>query len=117
MYIDPTIFLEITTTNSPIIGQPLMLQCSATIMRDITSSVDIIWTDGSNAQVRRVNNIAASNIDTLTVYNDIFVIPSLDISDIGSIYQCEVVIYSSPPIMAKDDFTISFLSAGMYAII
>jgi len=83
-----------------------MLQCSATTVRGITSRVDIIWTNGSNTQVRRVNNIAASNMNTSAVYNDIFVIPSLDISDIGGVYQCEVIINSSPPITVKQDFTI-----------
>jgi len=115
-YVDPTIFIEITTANSPIIGRPLILQCSATTVRGITSRVDIIWINGSNTQVRRVNNIAASNINTSEIYNDIFVIPSLDISDIGSVYQCEVIINSSPPIMAKDNFTIPFPSTGMYVM-
>ena len=79
-----------------------MLQCSATTVRGITSRVDIIWTNGSNTQVRKVNNI------------DIFVIPSLHISDIGSVYQCEVIINLSPPIIVKDDFTIPFPSTGTY---
>jgi len=84
-----------------------MLQCCAITVRGITSRVDIIWTNGSNIQVRRFNNIAASNIlNTSAVYNDIFVIPSLDIGDIGSVYQCEVVINTSPPIIVEDDFTI-----------
>jgi len=85
-------------------------------VRGITSRVDIIWTNGSNTQVRRVNNIAASNIlNTSAVYNDMFVIPSLDISDIGGVYQCEVIINLSPPIIVKDDFTIPipFPSTGM----
>jgi len=84
-----------------------MLQCSATTVRGVTSRVDIIWTNGSNTQIRRVNNIATSNIlNTSAVYNDIFVIPSLDISDISVVYQCEVIINTSPPISAKDDFKI-----------
>jgi len=82
-------------------------------VRGITSRVDIIWTNGSNTQVRRANNVAASNINTSAVYNDIFVIPSLDISDISGVYQCEVVINSSPPIKVKDDFTIPFPTTSM----
>jgi len=85
-------------------------------VRGITSRVDIIWTNGSNTQVRKINNITASSIlNTLTVYNDILVIPSLDISDIGDVYKCEVTINSSPPINVKDDFTIPipFSSTGM----
>ena len=75
-------------------------------MRGITSTIDIIWTTG-DTQVRRVNNITpSSNINSRSVYNDLFIIPSLDISDIGSIYQCEVFVNSILPSTAKTDFII-----------
>ena len=75
-------------------------------MRGITSRVDIIWTTG-DTQVRRVNNVtASSNINSTSVYYDSFIIPSLNISDIGSVYQCEVLINSIVPATANADFTI-----------
>ena len=80
-------------------------------MRRVTSRVDIIWTTG-NRQVRRINNVVARRINTLTVYNDSFVIPSLDIGDIGANYQCEVLVNSFPSTKVKNDFTIPF--PGMY---
>ena len=90
----------------PAINQPLILQCTATIVRGITSTVDIIWTTG-DTQVRRVNNvIASSNINSTSVYYDSFIIPSLNISDIGSVYQCEVLINSVVPSTANADFII-----------
>ena len=99
-------------TTNPAVDQPLILQCTATIVRGITSTVDIIWTTG-DTQVRRVNNVtASSNINSTSVYNDSFIIPLLDISDIGSVYQCEVLINSLPPITAKTDFIIPI--PGMY---
>ena len=92
--------------NNPTIYQPLMLQCDATIVRGINSTVDIIWTTG-DTQVRRVNNVtASSNINSISVYNDSFIIPSLNISDIGSVYQCEVLINSMLPTAAKEDYTL-----------
>lgn len=96
---------------SPVIDQSLPLECTVTSVTDIASRVDIVWTTG-NKQVRRVNNVAASDINTLTAYKDTFVTPPLDISDIGSIYQCKVIINSSPPTVATDDFTIPL--PGMY---
>ena len=78
-------------------------------MRGITSTVDIIWTTG-DTQVRRVNNVtASSNINSISVYNDSFIIPSLNISDIGSVYQCEVLVNSTAD---KADFIIPL--PGMY---
>ena len=104
--IDPIVAVEIVNDNSPEIYRPLILQCTATIVRGITSRVDIIWTTG-DTQVRRVNNvIAISNINSTSVYYDSFIIPSLNISDIGIVYQCEVLINSVVPTTAKANFTI-----------
>ena len=106
MITDPIVTVEGTTTNSPAIYQPLILLCTATIVRGITSEVDIIWTTG-NTQVRRVNNvIASSNINSSSIYNDSFIIPSLNLSDIGSVYECEVLINSILPITAKTDYVV-----------
>ena len=105
-YIDPSIAVEVIATNIPAIFQPLILQCNATIEGGITSTVDIIWTTG-DTQVRRFNNVTASgNINSTSVYNDSFIIPSLNISDIGYVYQCEVLINSFVPTTAKADFII-----------
>ena len=106
MYIDPSIAVEVIATNIPAIYQPLVLQCNATIEGGITSTVDIIWTT-EDTLVRRVNNItASSNINSTSIYNDSFIIPSLNISDIGYVYQCEVLINSIIPTTAKADFII-----------
>ena len=106
MIVDPVITIEVTTINSPEIYQPLILQCTATIVRGITSRVDIIWTTG-NTQVRRVNDVtASSNINSSSIYNDSFIIPSLSLSDIGSVYECEVLIDSFVPTTAKTDFIV-----------
>ena len=105
--IDPIITVEVTVEH-PEIYQPLILQCTATILRSITSTVDIIWTTG-NTQVRRVNNVtASSNINSSSIYNDSFIIPSLNVSDIGigSVYQCEALINSVSPSTVKTDFVI-----------
>ena len=88
------------------IDQPLVLQCNSTIVKGITNTVDIIWTTG-NAQVRRVNNVtASSNTYSQSIYNDSFIIPSLNLSDIRSVYECEVLINSVLPVTAKTDFTV-----------
>ena len=105
-YVGPVVTVEVNASTRPEIDQPLMLQCNATIVRGITSTVDIIWyTD--NTQVRRVNNVtASSNINSSSIYNDSFIIPSLNISDIGNMYQCEVLVNSVSPTRATANFSI-----------
>ena len=103
-----------TAVGTPTFNQPLILQCTATIVRGITSRVDIIWTTG-DTQVRRVNNVtASSNINSASLYNDSFIIPSLNISDIGSVYQCEVLINSILPTASKSSYTIPILGMPIY---
>ena len=103
---DPVVNIEASATNSPEIYQPLVIQCNTVIVRGITSTVDIIWTT-NNTQVRRVNNVtASSNINSSSIYNDSFIIPSLNLSDIGSVYECEVLINSFIPTTAKTDFIV-----------
>ena len=105
-FIDPIVAMQLFSDSIPTVYQPLILQCEATVVRGITSTVDIIWTT-RDTQVRRVNNVtASSNINSISVYNDSFIIPSLDISDIGSTYQCEVFVNSILPTTAKVDFII-----------
>ena len=104
--LDPIMNVEVMATGIPAINQSLTLQCTANIVRGISSTVDIIWTSG-DTQVRRVNNVtASSNINSTSVYNDLFIIPSLDISDIGNLYQCEVFVNSVIPTKAKEDYII-----------
>ena len=111
-FVDPIVSVEIMAASIPLINQPLVLQCTATTVGNITNTVDIIWTTG-NTQVRRVNNVrASSNINSSSIYNDSFIIPSLNVSDNGSVYECEVVINSVLPTRAKTDFNVSI--PGMY---
>ena len=91
------------------IYQPLILQCNATVVKDITSAVDIIWTTG-DTQVRRVNNVTAaiSNIDftSKSVYSDSFIMQTLDVGDTGSVYHCEIFINSIFNTTSKANYVI-----------
>ena len=116
IFIDPTVSVEIMAASIPSIDQPLALQCVVTTVEYITSTVDIIWTTG-NIQVRRVDNVkASSNINSSSIYNDSFIIPSLNVSDIGSVYECKVLINSVLPTAAIADFivAVSGLYTGFY---
>ena len=114
--IDPIVAVEVMAVRIPAINQPLILQCTATIARGINSAVDIIWTTG-DTQVRRINNVtASSNINSTSVYYDSFIIPSLNISDIDSVYQCEVLINSIVPTTANADFIITIPGTGGVAM-
>ena len=84
----------------------MILQCNANVIKGNATTIDIIWTT-DNTQVRRVNNVTASSyIDSSAIYNDSFIIPSLNISDIGIVYECEILVNSVLPSSAKTDVVI-----------
>ena len=81
------------------VGQDLTLQCTVTTVGGITSGVDVVWRrDG--AEVQRMDNVTLE-LNTL-VYSDTYTISPLTTSDEGSIFQCEVMINFSPPVMASN---------------
>ena len=91
--------------NTQTVGQSLTLQCEVTTVRGITSRVDIVWRDGST-ELERMNNVPSTTMDNSLVYTDSYNISQLSTDDEGRVIQCEVVINTSPPVMASDNITL-----------
>ena len=90
-----------TAANTQTVGQSLTLQCVVTTVRGITSRVDIVWSSDSTV-LRTMNNV--SSMDNSLVYTDSYnMLQPLSTTDDGRVIQCEVVINSSPSIMASDN--------------
>ena len=71
-----------------------------TTVRGITSRVDIVWSsDGMLETITGVN--ASSSSDSVIMYLASYTIPQLSTTDDSKVYQCEVVINTSPPVMAN----------------
>jgi len=94
----PTPSVTVTALNTQTVGQSLLLQCSTTI-RGITSTVDIIWSRG-NVMLSRRNNISPIMMDSSLIYRNTYNISQLSTGDDDIQYWCEVMINSSPPVMA-----------------
>ena len=101
----PLHLVEISTADRPRINNSLTLRCDAFTVIEDTSSVDIIWSISKNdRQIKRTNNITVSEIiDTLTIYSDSLMIPSLSLYDTENNYHCQVLINSTA---VKENFTI-----------
>ena len=86
-----------------------------TTVRGITSRVDIVWSsDGVHLKTIygvTINMLGQSN----AIYSANYTIPLLRSTDDGRVYQCDVVINTSPPIMATDSVTLDV--TGLYAVI
>ena len=98
----PSPNVTVTASNTQTVGQSLTLECNVSTVRGITSTVDIIWSsDGSELERMEGVNVS-STTDNSVVYTDTYNISQLSTTDDGREYQCEVVINTSPPVMANN---------------
>ena len=94
-----------TAPNTQTVGQSLTLQCAVTTVRGITSRVDIVWSSGG-MELERMNNVSSTAMDNSLVYTHSYTISQLSTTDDGRVIQCEVVINTSPSVMATDSITL-----------
>ena len=101
----PTV--RVIAPSTQIVGQSLTLECSVTTVRGITSRVDIVWSsdDGSVVQTVYGNNASLISSNS-TIYTSTYTIPLLSTADDGRVYECEVVINSSSPVMTTGNVTL-----------
>ena len=106
----PTPTVSITAPSTPSVYQSLTLECSVAAVRGITSKVDIIWRY-YGVVVRRVNDTLQTIMDSLPIYTDSYTIPRLCpcSADQNEVYQCEVVINTSPPAMVTSSVTLEVI--------
>ena len=94
----------VAALNDQTVGQSLTLQCEVTTVRGITSSVDIVWSSGG-MELQRMN-VSSTTMDNSLVYTHSYTISQLSTTDHGRVIQCEVVINTSPSVMATDSITL-----------
>ena len=80
-------------------GQSLTLESTITTVRGITSRVDTVWSS-NGIELKRITNANTSlTINDSELYKDTFNIPLLSTSDDGRVFQCEMIIMTTPSII------------------
>ena len=106
LYLVPTPdIVNVTVISTQIVGQPLSLECSITTVRGITSRVDIVWSS-NGIELRRTEGANSITSDISVTYTDYYNALQLNTSDDGRVYQCEVFVNTSPPLMVDDNITL-----------
>ena len=83
--------------NNQTVGQPLILECSITAVRGITSRVDVVWSS-DGLEIRRIEGVNFSSVinnSELVYFTDFYNIPQLSTSEEDKSYHCKVVIGSN----------------------
>jgi len=105
----PTPSVTIAVPNTQTVGQSLILECSVTTVRGITSRVDILWSSDGTEFERMEGVNVSSTTDNSVMYTNTYNISQLSTTDDGREYQCEVVINTSPLVMANDSVTLDVM--------
>ena len=101
--------IYITAPVKQTVGQSLVLSCSVIAVRGITSQVDIVWSsNGSELEIVEADITLITN--NSVEYTGYYSIEQLNETDDGRVFQCTVVIYASPPVMADDNITLHTIS-------
>ena len=95
----PTPLININILNNQTVNQSLTLESTVTTVRGITSRVDIVWSS-NGVELKRITNANTSlTINDSELYKDTFNITLLSTSDDGRVFQCEVIIITTPSII------------------
>ena len=104
--------MSVTALSSQTVGQPLILQCSVTTIRDINSRVDFVWI-GNGTELERVEVATGeSSTNNLLVYTDYYVVPQLSTIDDNNLYICKVIINTVQLVSAAGDITLNLNMQG-----
>ena len=104
--VSSTTNVEVATLNEEIVGQLLMLECAMSTPRGISSRVDLVWSrDG--VEIEYINDISSNfSSPEVVVYTNIYTIPLLGTYDDDIVYECKVIINSSPILTITDSITL-----------
>ena len=77
-----------------------------TTVRGITSRVDIVWSS-ERLEVEKIEEVNVTYTSSgSAVYKTTYTIPLLSTTDDGRVYQCDVVINTSPIIFGSSNITV-----------
>ena len=101
--------MTVTAPNTQTVGDSLTLTCNVTAVRGITSSVDIIWSSDSDMLETMEGVSVSSTIDNSVVYTDTYMVIEVSTDDEDRDYQCQVVVNTTPPVMATGSVTLDVM--------
>ena len=93
--------------NDQTVGQSLTLESSITIVRGITSRVDIVWSSNGEELDRTTGLNHSSTTNDSVLYTEFHTIPQLSTLDEGRTITCDVLINVMPPVTATDNVTLN----------
>ena len=109
--------VTVTAPSSQIVGQSLMLECSVTTVRGITSRVDMEWSTGNKTLqiIKGIVNLHTTNDSVL--YKAKYNITQVSTLDDSEVYQCKVIINANPQLTAFGSITLDVTGNNLELLI
>ena len=105
--IAPTPDVSVAVVGDEIVGSSLSLQCNATVLKGINSSVDIVWMRDGTEILRENNSMGYPFNETRLPYTSYYNITLLQTNDNDTMYSCQAVINTSPSVNNSDNCTLN----------
>ncbi|XP_065904759.1 cell adhesion molecule DSCAML1-like isoform X2 [Dysidea avara] len=98
--------VDLTAVSPKMLGQPLTLECTAIAPECVTTTVKFVWSNGG-VNLRQIEGTGfCIRYSNSSVCKDTYNISALSTNDEGRIYQCYIIINTSPPVMATSTITL-----------
>jgi len=98
--------VTLTAPNTQTVGNQLILECSITTIKGITSRIDIEWSIG-NTILQKIEGINVTfTASNFVVYENNYTILQVSTLDDGRVYQCKMIINTNPELIATDNITL-----------
>jgi len=101
-----TYVLNVDVHHTQIVGQSVILECILTTVQGITSAINFVWRSNGVVLKEEEKLNASYTTQGLNIYSSKYTISPLSTADSDRTYQCEVVVSSSPPVMASENITL-----------
>ena len=103
----PASDVSVAVVDDEIVGSSLSLQCNATVLKGINSSVDIIWMRDGTEILRENDSMGYPFNETRLLYTSYYNITLLQTNDNDTMYSCQAVINTSPLVNNSDNCTLN----------
>ena len=95
--------VTVTAPSNHTVGHSLILKCSVTTVRGITSRIDIEWSIGNVILQKTKGTGSTLIVNDSVLYETFYNIAQVSTLDDNRAYQCKAVINANPQLTATDN--------------
>ena len=100
---------SVTVVGNQTVGQSLMLKCTVTTVKGITSRMDIVWSSNSYELKRTEGVNSYFTSDNSETYTDSYNAIQINTSDDGRVFDCKLLVNTIPLLIIDGSVTLDVI--------